>query len=132
MKYVLVFLIILSFIGPSVVEDKNTSDIIKNSLYNYITCLDNTFNYLTNNVSFFSNISENFYKVSYNSIMKDRVFQEHLVQSGETLDSIIQLYNNNIEDIDAFRKLIYEENKDVISNSYDIKAGEYIIVPSDK
>ena len=64
--------------------------------------------------------------------MKDRVFQEHLVQSGETLDSIIQLYNNNIEDIDAFRKLIYEENKDVISNSYDIKAGEYIIVPSDK
>ena len=59
MKYVLVFLIILSFIGPSVDEDKNTSDIIKNSLYNYITCLDNTFNYLTNNVSFFSNISEN-------------------------------------------------------------------------
>ena len=132
MKYVLVFLIILSFIGPSVDEDKNTRDIIKNSLYNYITCLDNTFNYLTNNVSFFSNISENFYKVSYNSIMKDRVFQEHLVQSGETLDSIIQLYNNNIEDIDAFRKVVYKENKDVISNSYDIKAGEYIIVPSDK
>jgi hypothetical protein len=68
----------------------------------------------------------------YNSIMKDRVFQEHLVQSGETLDSIIQLYNNNIEDIDAFRKVVYKENKDVISNSYDIKAGEYIIVPSDK
>ena len=132
MKYVLVFLIILSFIGPSVDEDKNTSDIIKNSLYNYITCLDNTFNYLTNNVSFFSNISENFYKVSYNSIMKDRVFQEHLVQSGETLDYIIQLYNNNIEDIDTFRKVVYKENKDVISNSYDIKAGEYIIVPSDK
>ena len=132
MKYLLVFLIILSFIGPSVDEDKNTSDIIKNSLYNYITCLDNTFNYLTNNVSFFSNISENFYKVSYNSIMKDRVFQEHLIQSGETLDSIIQLYNTNIDDIEAFRKVVYKENQDIVSSSYDVKAGEYILVPSNR
>ena len=112
MKYVLVFLIILSFIGPSVDEDKNTSDIIKNSLYNYITCLDNTFNYLVNNVSLFSNISEKLYKTSY--------------------DSIIQLYNTNIDDIEAFRKVVYKENQDIVSSSYDVKAGEYILVPSNR
>ena len=64
--------------------------------------------------------------------MKDRVFQSHLIQSGETLDSIIQLYNNNINDIEAFRKIVYKENQEIISSSYDVKAGEYILVPSDK
>ena len=94
MKYILLFLIILSFIGPASDKDKSTSDVIKDSIYNYVTCLDNSFNYLVNNVSLFYNISEKLYKTSYDSIMKDRVFQEHLIQSGETLDSIIQLYNN--------------------------------------
>ena len=51
---------------------------------------------------------------------------------GETLDSIIQLYNNNINDIEAFRKIVYKENQEIISSSYDVKAGEYILVPSDK
>ena len=64
--------------------------------------------------------------------MKDRVFQEHLIQPGETLDSIIQLYNHNIDDIETFRKVVYKENQDIISSSYDVKAGEYILVPSDK
>ena len=64
--------------------------------------------------------------------MKDRVFQEHLIQSGETLDSIIQLYNTNIDDMEAFRKVVYKENQDIVSSSYDVKAGEYILVPSNR
>ncbi|MBQ6631846.1 MAG: LysM peptidoglycan-binding domain-containing protein [Romboutsia sp.] len=132
MKYFLLFLIILSFIGTSVSDDKTTGNVLKDSVYNYITSLDNTFNYLVENVSFFSNISENSYKTSYNSIMKDRIFQEHLVQPGETLDSIIQLYNTNIDDIEAFRKVVYKENQDIVSSSYDVKAGEYILVPSNR
>ena len=124
MKYFLLFLIILSFIGPAVDDNKSTGDVITDSIYNYITCLDN--------VSFFSNISEKLYKASYDSIMKNRVFQSHLVQSGETLDSIIQLYNNDIDDIETFRKVVYKENQDIVSSSYDVKAGEYILVPSDR
>ena len=132
MKYILLFLIILSFIGPASDKDKSTSDVIKDSIYNYVTCLDNSFNYLVNNVSLFYNISEKLYKTSYDSIMKDRVFQEHLIQSGETLDSIIQLYNTNIDDMEAFRKVVYKENQDIVSSSYDVKAGEYILVPSNR
>ena len=132
MKDFLLFLIILSFIGPAVDDSKSIGDIVNNSIYNYITSVDNTVSYLVDNVSLFSNISEKSYKASYNSIMKDRVFQSHLIQSGETLDSIIQLYNNNINDIEAFRKIVYKENQEIISSSYDVKAGEYILVPSDK
>ena len=131
MKYFLLLLIILSFIGPVVDNNKSTGDVLKDSIYNYITCLDTTFNYLVDNVSIFSNVSENLYKNTYNSIMKDRVFQEHLIQPGETLDSIILLYNSNIDDMEAFRKVVYKENQDIISSSYDVKAGQYILVPSD-
>jgi len=131
LKYFLLFLIILSFIGPVVDNNKSTGDVLKDSIYNYITCLDTTFNYLVDNVSIFSNVSENLYKNTYNSIMKDRVFQEHLIQPGETLDSIILLYNSNIDDMEAFRKVVYKENQDIISSSYDVKAGQYILVPSD-
>ena len=46
MKYFLLFLIILSFIGPAVDDNKSTGDVITDSIYNYITCLDNTANYL--------------------------------------------------------------------------------------
>ena len=78
------------------------------------------------------NLQVKLYKASYDSIMKNRVFQSHLVQSGETLDSIIQLYNNDIDDIETFRKVVYKENQDIVSSSYDVKAGEYILVPSDR
>ena len=122
MKYFLLFLIILSFIGPAVDDNKSTGDVITDSIYNYITCLDNTANYLVDNVSFFSNISEKLYKASYDSIMKNRVFQSHLVQ----------IYNNDIDDIETFRKVVYKENQDIVSSSYDVKAGEYILVPSDR
>ncbi len=58
MKYFLLFLIILSFIGPAVDDSKSIGDIVNNSIYNYITSVDNTVSYLVNNVSLFSNISE--------------------------------------------------------------------------
>lgn len=132
MKYFLLFLIILSFIGPAANNNDTTNDVIKNTLYNYVTCLDSTFNYLVNNVSYFSSLSEKLYETSYESVMKDRVFQEHLIQPGETLDSIIKLYNNEIDNIETFRKVVYKENQDIISSSYDVTAGEYILVPSDK
>lgn len=132
LKYFLLFLIILSFIGPSTKDDKYTGNIFKDSIYNYITCIDNTFNYLIDNVAIFSNVSEKLYETSYNSIMKNRVFQEHLIQPGETLDSIIQLYNKDIDDINIFREIVYKENSDIVSDSYDVKSGEYIIVPSER
>lgn len=131
MKYLLSFLIILSFVGPVVSKDKSPSEVIQDSLYNYITCLDNTFDYLVDNVPIFSNMSEKFYKKSYDSIMKNRVLEEHLIQPGETLDSIIKMYNNNISDIETFRKVVYKENQGTISSSYDLKSGEYILVPSE-
>jgi len=132
LKYFLLFLILLSFIGPSTKDDKYTGNIFKDSIYNYITCVDDAFNYLVDNVSFFSNVSEKLYQTSYNSIMKDRIFQEHLIQPGETLDSIIQLYNKDIDDINIFREIVYKENSDIVSDSYDVKSGEYIIVPSER
>ena len=39
MKYFLLFLIILSFIGPAVDDSKSIGDIVNNSIYNYITSL---------------------------------------------------------------------------------------------
>lgn len=131
MKYLLSFLIILSFVGPVVNKDKSPSEVIQDSLYNYITCLDNTFDYLVDSVPIFSNMSEKLYKKSYDSIMKNRVLEEHLIQPGETLDSIIKMYNNNISDIETFRKVVYKENQGTISSSYDLKSGEYILVPSE-
>ena len=35
MKYFLLFLIILSFIGPAVDNTKSTSNVLKDSIYNY-------------------------------------------------------------------------------------------------
>ena len=67
MKYFLLFLIILSFIGPAVDDSKSIGDIVNNSIYNYITSVDNTVSYLVDNVSLFSNISEKSYKASYES-----------------------------------------------------------------
>ena len=132
MKYVFLFLILLSFVGSNIDNTKSTNNILKDSIHSYITCLDNTYNYLVNNFSLFSNISEKSYKKSYNAVMKNRILQEHLIQPGETLDSIIQIYNNDIDDIEIFRKVVYKENQDIISSSYDVKSGEYILVPSER
>ena len=132
MKYILFFLIILSFIGPVADKEKSFDSVIKDSIYNYITCLDNSINYLSNNFTFVDKILNIEYELAYNNIMEDRVMEKHLVISGETLDDIIKTYNNNINNIEDFRKIVYLENKDTVTKDYQVNTGEYILVPSEK
>ncbi|MBQ8997519.1 MAG: hypothetical protein IJ086_02355 [Clostridium sp.] len=132
MKYILFFLIILSFIGPVADKEKSFDSVIKDSIYNYITCLDNSINYLSNNFTFVDKILNIQYELAYNNIMEDRVMEKHLVISGETLDDIIKTYNNNIDNIEDFRKVVYLENKDTVTKDYQVNTGEYILVPSEK
>lgn len=132
MKYILFFLIILSFIGPVADKEKSFDSVIKDSIYNYITCLDNSINYLSNNFTFVDKILNIQYELAYNNIMEDRVMEKHLVISGETLDDIIKTYNNNIDNIEDFRKVVYLENKDTVTKEYQANTGEYILVPSEK
>ena len=63
--------------------------------------------------------------------MKDRTFIKHLVASGETLDSLINLYNNEVGNIENFRKVVYKENNGIVSDNYELKSGQYIVIPSD-
>jgi hypothetical protein len=132
LKYILFFLIILSFIGPVADKEKSFDSVIKDSIYNYITCLDNSINYLSNNFTFVDKILNIQYELAYNNIMEDRVMEKHLVISGETLDDIIKTYNNNIDNIEDFRKIVYLENKDTVTKDYQVNTGEYILVPSEK
>jgi len=88
MKYLLVFLIILSFIAPSVQSDKSFSDVFKDGFYNYITCLDNSLNYLVETVPAFSNIAQVPYEKAYKKVMDDR---HHITQLQE-LVLVVQLY----------------------------------------
>lgn len=131
MKFLIVLLIVLSFIAPSVQDDKSVSEVFKDGFYNYITCLDDSKNYLVKNVPAFSKLSEFTYEKSYNKVMKNRYFVKHLVSSGETIDDIIKSYNVNIDDIESFRKVIYKENPKVISDQYEVQSGEYLTVPSE-
>lgn len=132
MKYILFFLIILSFIGPVADKEKSFDSVIKDSIYNYITCLDNSINYLSNNFTFVDKILNIQYELAYNNIMEDRVMEKHLVISGETLDDIIKTYNSNIDNIENFRKVVFLENKDTVTKDYQVNTGEYILVPSEK
>ncbi len=132
MKYLLIFFVILSFIGPVAENTESTSSIIRNSIFNYITSLDRTVSYLSDNFEIFRNLKELPYKVASDKIMKDRKFEKHFILSGENLDSIIQLYNSDIDNIDSFRKIILDKNPDIVSSDYSIKSGNYILVPSEK
>lgn len=131
MKYILIFLIVLSFIGPSVQEDKYFGSVFKDGFYNYLTCLDDSVDYLTKNIPLFTSLSEISYERIYKNVMKDRTLTKHLVVSGETLDSIINLYNNNIDNMEDFRKVVCKENKGTVSDDYELQAGQYITIPSD-
>lgn len=131
MKYLFIFLIILCFIAPTVEKDKNISQVFRDSIYNYITCLDTTSRYLTENVPFFSKLANRSYEVVYDKVMKNKVLTKHLVGYGETLDDIISSYNSDIDNIENFRKVVYMENPDIVSKNYEIKSGDYIMVPSD-
>ncbi|KGJ48655.1 hypothetical protein KD33_13015 [Clostridium sp. NCR] len=131
MKYVLLIIVILLFIGPVVDDCTSLSQVFKEAIYNYITCLDTSVNYLSENVPAFNDLTELSYTKAYKKVMDGRHFVKHLVNSGETIDDIIKSYNTNIEDIDDFRKVVYKENIDIISSDYNIKSGEYILVPSE-
>ncbi|MDU7905094.1 MAG: hypothetical protein E7J33_06015 [Peptostreptococcaceae bacterium] len=63
--------------------------------------------------------------------MKNRTFVKHFVETGETLDDIIKIYNKDIDNIENFRKVVYKENSNVISDDYKLKSGEYILIPSE-
>lgn len=132
MKYILIFLIILSFIGPAAEKNKSMESVIKDSFYNYITCLDNSMNYLSNKFPSIEKIVNIQYELAYDKIMEDRILQKHLVLSGETLDDIIKTYNTDIDNMEDFRKVIYIENKDVVTKDYQVNSGEYILIPSEK
>ena len=69
--------------------------------------------------------------MAYNKIMNTRVMEKHLVLAGQTLDDIIKTYNTDIDNIEDFRKVIYIENKDVVTKDYQVNYGEYILVPSE-
>ncbi len=131
MKFLIVLLIVLSFIAPSVQDDKSVSEVFKDGFYNYITCLDDSKNYLVKNVPFFSKLSKISYEKSYTKVMENRYFVKHLVSSGETIDDIIKSYNANIDDIESFREVVYKENPQVISDEYQVQSGEYLTVPSE-
>ena len=131
MKYILIFIIILSFIGPSTKQNTNLESTFKNSFYNYLTCIDSSVNYLTKNIPLFSSLSNISYERIYKNVMKDRTFIKHLVASGETLDSLINLYNNEVGNIENFRKVVYKENNGIVSDNYELKSGQYIVIPSD-
>ncbi|MGL6107127.1 hypothetical protein [Romboutsia sp.] len=132
MKYILAFLIILSFLGPVVDKNKPTSSIIRDGIYNYITCLDSSADYLANKVPMVTKLSNLSYEKTYNKVMENRILEKHLVASGETLDDIIKNYNTNIGDLEDFRKIIYKENPDLVSADYQIRSGEYVLIPSEK
>ncbi|MCR1848729.1 hypothetical protein NSA42_05505 [Paeniclostridium sordellii] len=131
MKYVLIFLLILFFIAPSVDEAKSIPQVLKAGVYNYITCLDKSVDYLSENYPVFNQLTELPYKKSYTKVMKNRTFVKHFVETGETLDDIIKIYNKDIDNIDNFRKVVYNENSNVVSDDYKLKSGEYILIPSE-
>lgn len=131
MKYISIFILILFFIGPVADKDKSVSNVIRDGVYNYITCLDNYVDYSVQNIPLLSKLTNISYDKTYDKVMKNRILQNHLVASGETLDDIIRYYNNDINNIENFRKVIFKENPNVVSYDYQIKSGEYLLVPSE-
>lgn len=131
MKYIVATLICLLLISSAVDEDLTTTSLIRQCLYNYITCLSNSFDYLDENVEVFSQIKNKPYERTYSIVMKDRSLIKHYVETGESLDQIIKMYNPDIDKkIDDFREVVYKENQSIVSSDYQIKSGEYILVPS--
>lgn len=131
MKYLLIFILTLFFISPNISDCTSFSQVIKSGIYNYITCLDKSFDYLNENVPAFNQITKIPYIKTYEEIMSNRYFVKHFVKQGQTLDDIIKTYNKDIENIEKFRKVVHKKNPNVISRDYNLKSGEYILVPSE-
>lgn len=133
MKYVISILLSLILISTAVDEDLSTTSLLRQCLYNYITCLSDSIDYLNNNLEIFSKFKNKPYEKTYLKVMKDRIMIKHYVTNGENIDQIIKNYNLNIPgDINDFREVVYKENQGVVSSDYQIQAGEYILVPSEK
>lgn len=130
MKFLFIFLLLISFIGPVVEDNKTFYGVLKDGFYNYITCLERTSSYLIDNVDIFNELSNIPYESKYKRVMKDRYFIKHFVSPGETLDDIIKTYNEDLKDLDDFRVVVRKENPKVVNENYQVKSGEYIMIPS--
>ena len=131
--FLISFLLFLVFIAPNIKEDVDISQSFRDGFYDYLTSLDKAVDYANENIPFISKITNKSYNKIYKKVMEDRFFTKHLVSSGETLDYIIKKYNSSISDNDLedFRKVVYKENIDVVSEDYSIQSGKYILVPKE-
>lgn len=111
---------------------KMSSDFLRESIYNYITSLDAGLDIIDDSMPVIGGLKNFTYERTYNKVMKNREFINHIVEDGENLDEIIKKYNNNTGDIDDFRKVIKEKNKNKVSDTYDIQSGEELLIPSEK
>ncbi|MFI3210284.1 MAG: hypothetical protein R3Y64_04455 [Peptostreptococcaceae bacterium] len=131
MKIILMILLFIAFIGPSVEDNKSITQVFKDSVVNYVSSVDNTVTYLSENSEVFRDITQSKIQNSYDNVMQNRVLVKHVINSGESLDSIIRFYNDEVKNIDEFRTVILNENPDSVSSDYSLKAGNSILVPSD-
>lgn len=131
MKILLMILLFIAFIGPSVDENKSFGLVFKDAVFNYLSSVDKTINYLSENYEVFKEIKDFPFRNNYEEIMKNRVFVKHTIESGQTLDNIIKMYNSNINDMENFRKVVLYENPEAVSSDYTLKSGLSILVPSE-
>jgi hypothetical protein len=111
---------------------KISGDILRESIFNYISCLDAGLDIIDNSMPVMGGLKNFTYERTYNKVMKNREFISHIVEDGENLDDIIKKYNTDIDDIDDFRKVTKEKNKTKVSDTYDIQSGEELLIPSEK
>ena len=131
--FLISFLLFSVFIAPNIKEDVDISQSFRDGFYDYLTSLDRVIDYANENIPLISKITNMSYDKTYKKVMEDRFLTKHLVSSGETLDYIIKKYNSSISDNDLedFRKVVYKENIDVVSEDYSIQSGKYILVPKE-
>lgn len=131
MKLILTILLFIAFIGPSVDDNKSVSEVFKDALFNYVSSIDKTSTFLSENFEIFRELKEIPLKTKYEEVMKDRVFVKHTIESGQTLDMIIRMYNSDVDNMEKFRQIILNENKEAVSSDYSLKSGVSILVPSE-
>ncbi|MGL5750530.1 MAG: hypothetical protein ACRCXT_08390 [Paraclostridium sp.] len=133
MKYIIIILISFLLISTTVDEDLTNTSLIRQCIYNYITCLSSSFDYLGENVEVFAQLQNIPYERTYSSVMENRILVKHYVENGENIDQIIKKYNPNIDsNLGDLREVIYKENTNIVSSDYQVKSGEYILVPCEK
>ena len=83
MKYFLLCILILLFIAPNVDNNNSISEIFRDSFFDYITCIDRSTSYLTENIPLLKRLSNIPYEKMYTKIMSTRTLTKHLVSNGE-------------------------------------------------